>query len=228
MCGRFTLRTPLNVLIEQFELSETTPLLPRFNIAPTQPIAVVRQSGGKETRQLCLLRWGLIPAWAKEPSIGARLINARAETVGEKPAFRSAFKSRRCLIPADGYYEWKKIGGRKQPYHIRLEDERPFALAGLWERWEGGESGTPLETCTIITTAANAATAPIHDRMPAILPEEEYSLWLDPGVQDRQMLARLLRPFDSQPMGSVPVSTHVNNARNDDPRCVATQPDLFH
>ena len=155
--------------------------MPRFNIAPTQSVAVVRQSGGKETRQLCLLRWGLIPAWAKDPSIGARLINARAETVAEKPAFRSAFKSRRCLIPADGYYEWKKTGSRKQPYYLRLQDERPFALAGLWDRWNGGGKDAPLETCTIITTEANEITCPIHDRMPAILAEDDYSAVARPG-----------------------------------------------
>lgn len=227
MCGRFTLRTPLNVLIEQFELAEAASLRPRFNIAPTQTVAVVRQPSGTSARHLSLLRWGLVPAWAQDLRIGARLINARAETVAEKPAFRAAFKSRRCLIPADGYYEWQKTGARKQPYFIRLQDDRPFALAGLWERWSGSEGDPPLETCTIITTAANGTTASIHDRMPAILAQDDYSLWLDPDLQDRPALEQLLRPFDAQPMCAIAVSTHVNNVRHDDARCVAAQPPLF-
>ena len=229
MCGRFTLRTPTNILVEQFRLGSAPQLALRFNIAPTQPVAVVRQSPEDSQRHLSLLRWGLIPAWAKDASIGARMINARAESVAEKPAFRSAFKRRRCLVPADGYYEWQKIGSRKQPHYIRMRDDRPFAFAGLWEQWRGeeGQDAQLLETCTIITTESNELSRPIHDRMPVILDTEDYGLWLDPEVEDRGRLERLLRPFESAKMVADPVSTYVNNVRNDDTKCIAIQRELF-
>jgi len=230
MCGRFTLRTPSNVLLEQFLLSVEPELAPRYNIAPTQPVAVVRLDPHREGRQLAMLRWGLIPSWAKDPAMGNRMINARGETVAEKPAFRSAFKRRRCLVLADGYYEWQKRGREKQPYHIRLRDDRPFAFAGLWETWKGVADGPltgPIESCTIITMAANELTREIHDRMPVILHPKDHDLWLDPAVQDRDRLTPLLRPFDSDRMIAEPVSSHVNNPRNDDPRCVAVQRPLF-
>jgi putative SOS response-associated peptidase YedK len=178
---------------------------------------------------LTLLSWGLIPAWAKDPAMGRRMINARAETVAEKPAFRSAFRRRRCLIAADGYYEWRKTGKTKQPYYIRLKDERLFAFAGLWESWTGPDhsDSQPLETCTIITTRANELSQPIHDRMPAILRESDYDLWLDPAEQDRDRLTPLLEPYDSDLMIADPVSTLVNNPRNDKPGCIEIQKELF-
>jgi putative SOS response-associated peptidase YedK len=164
MCGRFTLRTPLSVLIDQFEINLGMEIqLPlRFNAAPTQDIPVVRLTDGG--RELTLMRWGLIPSWSKEANSGTLLINARSETAAEKPAYRSAFKSRRCLIPADGFFEWQKVGKAKQPYYFQLADGKPFAFAGLWEKWK------EIESCTILTTAANELVAPLHDRMPMPLP----------------------------------------------------------
>ena len=222
MCGRFTLRTPLNRLVEQFLFDlQPTDLPLRFNIAPTQPVSAVRVLDPERGRQFASLRWGLIPSWAKERSIANQLINARCETVAEKPSFRSAFRQRRCLILADGYYEWKKLGtgGQKQPYYIRMRDERPFALAGLWEIWQD-QDGTRLETCTVITTTANELTCAIHPRMPVILAAEDYTSWLDPQTADRDTLMHLLRPFDSTAMEAYPISSLVNNPRHDFPDCV--------
>ncbi len=217
MCGRFTLRTPANLLVERFMLDSTPDLAPRYNIAPTQDVAVVRATP-EAGRQLALLRWGLIPSWAKDPKIGNRMINARGESVAEKPSFRSAFKRRRCLVLADGYYEWRKIGKAKQPYWIRMQDERPFGLAGLWETWRGGDD--IVESCTIITTSANELTKQIHDRMPVILDDGDYELWLDPSVQDRQLVEPLLRPYDDGEMTFDPVSTVVNSPKNDRAECI--------
>jgi putative SOS response-associated peptidase YedK len=224
MCGRFTLRTPATVLTQQLLLDlgvEETPVdwEPRYNIAPTQSVAAVREVE-KGLRQFDLLRWGLIPSWAKDPSIGNRTINARAETVAEKPSFRSAFRRRRCLVLADGYFEWRKEGAKKQPYYIRLQDERPFAFAGLWERWTPGDPESTLETCTLITTDANELTREIHDRMPVILSPADYAQWLDPGLDDAKRLLPLLRPFETGPMIATPVSTRVNNPKHDAPDCV--------
>jgi putative SOS response-associated peptidase YedK len=231
MCGRFTLRTPLSTLIQQFQLAESPQVqLPlRFNIAPTQDVAAIRVAAAGGPRQLGLLRWGLIPSWAKDPAMGARMINARAETVSEKPSFRAAFRRRRCLVPADGFYEWKKIGRKKQPYYFRRRDDRPFALAGLWEQWWDNRErdGEPLETCTIITTEANELSQPIHDRMPVILDATDYDLWLDPDAQDKEPLQALLQPYDASQLRADPVSTHVNNVRHDDPQCIEVQPELF-
>ena len=182
---------PGDQIAELFELSEVPELSPRYNIAPTQDVAAVRAADSG--RELVALHWGLIPSWAKERSIGARMINGRSETVAEKPSFRSALKSRRCLIVADGFYEWQKLGARKQPFFIALADRRPFAFAGLWERW-AGEGGEPVESCTILTTTANEAIAPIHDRMPVILDREHHGVWLDRGVTDAAALLPLLRP----------------------------------
>ncbi len=218
MCGRFTLRTPANLLVERFMLDSTPDLAPRYNIAPTQDVAVVRATP-EAGRQLALLRWGLIPSWAKDPKIGNRMINARGESVAEKPSFRSAFKRRRCLVLADGYYEWRKIGKAKQPYWIHMQDERPFGLAGLWETWRGGDDDI-VESCTIITTSANELTKKIHDRMPVILDDADYELWLDPSVQDRQLVEPLLRPYDDGEMTFDPVSTVVNSPKNDRAECI--------
>lgn len=193
------------------------PLQPRFNIAPTQPVAVVRFGPG--ARQLAWLKWGLVPSWARDASIGNRLINARAESVADKPAFRTAFRRRRCLVLADGFYEWRRSGAKKQPFFIRLRDDRPFAFAGLWESWEGADHSS-LETCTILTTGPNELMKPIHDRMPVILASDDYEHWLDPAVQEPEQLAPLLRPYPSDAMLALAVGTHVNNPRNDGPECI--------
>src|SRR5262245_14568313 len=193
MCGRFTLRSSPQAVAEAFGLPEAPDLLPRFNIAPGQPVAVVRQKPQAEGRELALLRWGLIPVWADDPSIGNRLANARSETVATKPSFRRAFRSRGCLVVADGFYEWQRTNGRKQPYIVGLQNDRPFGLAGLWERWE--KVGEPVESCTILTTDANELMQPIHERMPVIFPPDQYGLWLDPRSEDAVKLAKLLRPF---------------------------------
>lgn len=224
MCGRFTLRTPTDRLVEIFALNEALDLPLRFNIAPTQDLAAIR-GDEDDQRHFCLLRWGLVPSWAKDPSIGNRMINARAESVAEKPAFRAAFRRRRCLVPADGYYEWQKQGQKKQPFYIHRRDDLPFAFAGLWENWSGTQP--PLESCTLITTDANELTRPIHDRMPVIIAPENYREWLDPRNNDVQRLQALLRPYAEDELQADPVSTYVNNPRNEGPQCIAVQKDLF-
>ena len=218
MCGRFTLRSSGESVAEAFGLPEVPDLLPRFNIAPGQPVAVVRQMPQAQDRQLAYLRWGLIPAWVDDPSIEDRLANARSETAATKPSFRRAFRSRRCLVVADGFYEWRRADGRKQPYFVGLQGDRPFGLAGLWERWDKG--GEPVESCTILTTDANELMQPIHARMPVILPPEQYGLLLDPRSQDTEKLAKLLRSFPSEGMLAYRVSALVNNPKNDVPQCV--------
>jgi putative SOS response-associated peptidase YedK len=185
----------------------------RYNVAPTQSVPIVRAKDS--TREMVLVRWGLIPSWAKDANIGYRLINATADTVATKPSFRSAFKKRRCLIPADGFYERQKLkDGGKQPYLVRLNGEEGFAFAGLWETWTNPEKGEEVESCTILTTAANEPMKPIHDRLPVILPEEAYTTWLDKPD------AGLLQPFPAEKMEAAPVSTYVNNPRNQGPKCI--------
>jgi putative SOS response-associated peptidase YedK len=220
MCGRFTLSSPPSVLARLFLLDqEPQQLAPRFNIAPTQKVAAVRGSEEPGHRRLDLLQWGLIPSWSKDPKIGSRMINARAETVAERPAFRAAFRRRRCLIAADGFYEWVRRGPRKQPYHIRMRDGSPFGFAGLWERWQGPE-GDPIESCTVLTTTPNELLKPLHDRMPVILAPGDHAAWLDPDQHEPGPLRPLLRPFDPAAMEAYPVSLRVNNPGNDDPRCI--------
>jgi putative SOS response-associated peptidase YedK len=222
MCGRYTLRVSPAELAEIFATLNEIEWAPRYNIAPTQTVVAVRQNERGEGRELAPLRWGLIPSWAKDMKIGSSLINARADTVAEKPAFRHAFKKKRCLIPVDGFYEWQAIPGQKakQPFHIRLRDAPVFAFAGLWEQWTDPE-GKPVETSTIITTDANEAMRPVHDRMPIILDPADYDKWLDRNLQDTDVLQQLLKPFLAERMRLVPVSTLVNSPRNEDPRCVA-------
>lgn len=217
MCGRFSQSLRSEAIAEAFQLIEAPDWQPRYNIAPTQmiPAIVAAESGN---RQFKPLRWGLIPSWSKDPTIGAKLINARSETVAEKPSFRSAFKQRRCLILADGFYEWRKQSGKKQPFYFRLENGSPFAFAGLWERWDSEDSR--LETCTILTTEANQTVAQVHDRMPVILKADSYDRWLDPS-QPPALLQELLRPYDSDLMTAYPVSLSVNSPRNDTPDCTA-------
>ncbi|MEW6337912.1 MAG: SOS response-associated peptidase [Acidobacteriota bacterium] len=218
MCGRFTMVTPGQIIAEAFGLGDVPELAPRYNIAPSQQVAVVRDAA-RAGRELGLLRWGLIPPWAKDRSFGVRMINARAETVMEKPAFRAAFRARRCLIVADGFYEWQKLGDRKRPHHIRMADGRPFGFAGLWESWTGAD-GQTVESCAIVTTTPNEVLAPIHDRMPAIVEPESYAAWLDPTQRDAAVLAGILRPYAAGAMVATPVSLVVNNPANDAPECI--------
>ena len=217
MCGRYNLITDAQALADFFSLSNSLALKPRYNIAPSQEIPAVRQIGA--ARELALLRWGLIPHWAKEEKIGYRMINARAETVAEKPSYRTAFRQRRCLIPATGFFEWKRVNGGKQPYNIRIVEGNLFAFAGLWEHWKGGD-GKVVESCTILVTDANEVIRPIHDRMPVILDPDDYRTWLDPGLHDPAKLKPLLRPCPSEWIEYYPVSRRVGNPANDDPECV--------
>lgn len=223
MCGRFALISPGEVLIKQFDLASSqtsisSAVAPRYNIAPTQPVLAVRLTPDTEERELAFLQWGLIPSWSKDIKIGSRLINARSETVAEKPSFRAAFKRRRCLIPADGYYEWQRQGNGKQPIYIHSRDGAPFALAGLWETWHSAD-GSMIDSCTILTTEPNELMAPIHNRMPVILEQPDYSMWLHPGDSPDDA-HHLLRPYPSEKMAAYPVSMLVNNPRNDSPDCI--------
>ncbi|MDT8436467.1 MAG: SOS response-associated peptidase [Gemmatimonadota bacterium] len=236
MCGRFTLATPAAEWAALFELGDVPEFAPRWNIAPTQDVAAVRvvprADGGADPaeREVARLRWGLVPHWAKEVDpLGRALINARSETAAEKPSFRDPFRARRCLVVADGFYEWGPgTGGRKQPYWIGLAGGGPFGFAGLWDRWEV-EPGTVLETCAILTTGANEALRPLHDRMPVILPPAEHRTWLDPAAETG-VLEEALRPLPPDAVTFHPVSTRVNHVGNDDPECAAplrTQRELF-
>jgi putative SOS response-associated peptidase YedK len=245
MCGRFTLRTPMTVLVEQFQLNldaaRQLPLFePRYNIAPTQDVVAVRVEPASGERQAAMLRWGLIPSWSKDPPGGPPMINARGESVAEKPSFRTALRRRRCLIPADGFYEWQQPGaagsasagrGKKQPYYIHFRDDRPFAFAGLWESWTAKDSRPPdrltIESCAIVTTSASHALASLHDRMPVILAPGDYQLWLDPAVEDPAAVTHLLAPNNDEDIIAEPVSTHVNRVANDDPQCIQVQRALF-
>ncbi len=207
----------MQLLVRQFRLDVSVPLRPRYNIAPTQDAPAVRTTPDGQ-RELVMLRWGLVPSWADDLAIGNRMINARGETVAEKPSFRTALKKRRCVVVADGYYEWQKVGKRKQPYLFHFADDRVFALAGLWERWSKGS--VPVETCTIITTTPSRLAATVHDRMPAILDGAAIDMWLDPDVTDAAALTGFLRPFDDEQLAADAVSTLVNSPANEDPRCV--------
>jgi putative SOS response-associated peptidase YedK len=217
MCGRYTMTTPAERLAEEFGFKDSSAELPQsYNVAPTQGVAAVLEEGGG--RHLEVLRWGLIPPWADDPQIGSRMINARSETAPDKPSFRRAFRERRCLIPADGFYEWQRTNGAKQPFYIHMEDGRPFAFAGLWESWGRGGEGE-IRTCTILTTAANAVVGEIHERMPVIVAPDAYDVWLDPS-SERDELTGLLAPYPEDEMEAYPVSRFVNSPSNNDPRCV--------
>ena len=216
MCGRYTLKTPASVLTELFDIEEApSSVTPSYNIAPTQRVATVLSENGK--RKLEMLRWGLVPSWADDPEIGNRMINARAETVAEKPSYRKAFRKSRCLVLADGFYEWQKTESSKQPFHIRMKDESPFAFAGLWESWDNGEE---IRSCTIITTNANDLVGEVHNRMPVILQLEDYEMWLDPDFDEREPLTSLLKPFPADVMEAYPVSRRVNKPSNNEPGCI--------
>ena len=219
MCGRFTLHTSREDLQLAFEGFVFPDVEPRYNIAPTLDILVVRGDGAREVTEA---RWGLIPQWAKDPRIGSRMINARAETLSEKSAFREAFRKRRCLVVADGFYEWRKEqDGRKTPVYIQLDTGKPFAFAGLWDRWHP-PSGDSVTSCTIITTKANRLVASIHDRMPVILPPSAYDPWLDSDTDEPEILNGLLVPFPDASMSLRPVTPYVNSARNEGKGCIAS------
>ncbi len=238
MCGRFTLRTPLGKLVQQFCLTSVPDVAPRYNIAPTQDVAAVRIADAERSRhtpcavsgdgtrsvpttaarELVMLRWGLIPPWADDPRVGSRSINARSETADTKPLFREPLRRRRCLILADGFYEWQAAGRVKQPYYIHAPNDRPFAFAGLWERWR--HQGQVIESCTILTTDANERLAPLHDRMPVILRPCDYELWLDPAVGEVERLKPLLVPCPNDTLTLHAVGADVNRPSNDGPACI--------
>jgi putative SOS response-associated peptidase YedK len=218
MCGRYTLKSRADIIAETFGVPVPATLPERFNIAPSLQVLAIREQAGSHQRELVALQWGLVPFWADDPEIGSKMTNARSETAATKPAFRASFRSRRCLIVADGFYEWQPRNGTKQPYYIRLKSGRPFGMGGLWERWE--KHGEPLETCTILTCDANESMLAIHDRMPVVIPPESFDIWLDPDIHDPGRLARLLRPFHPDEMTAYPVSTLVNNVRNDSAACI--------
>jgi putative SOS response-associated peptidase YedK len=211
MCGRYAQRTDPKSLAKEFKAAEVPGVEPRYNIAPTQDVLAVYES--PDGREMTFYKWGLVPSWAKDVSVGAKLINARSETVTEKPSFREAFKKRRCIIPADGFYEWRREGSRKQPYFFRMRDERPFGFAGLWERWEG-EGGRAINSCAILTTEANDVLRPVHDRMPVILHPEDYELWLGAGLRELDLVKEVLRPYPAEEMVGHPVSAAINSPRN--------------
>ena len=224
MCGRFTLSTPGEKWTDLFdvELGRTT-TLPRYNIAPSQEVLAVRQRRGGAGRELVSLRWGLIPAWANDPRIANRLINARAESLAQKPAFRDAYRDRRCLLVADGFYEWQGKTGTRRPHYYRLGDGGVFGMAALWERWNppapsAGTPPGPVETCTIVTTEANGLVRLVHDRMPLILSPRDHQLWL--GARDLKELTGLLTPFPANWLVSYPVGSFVNDANHDGPACI--------
>jgi len=218
MCGRYQLSRRKQVVKEHFAASGDEEWSPRYNIAPTQPVPVIRQNPREPVRELSLVRWGLIPSWAKDSSVAARMINARSESASTKPAFRDALKSRRCLVPADAFYEWSRTGKAKQPYCFEVNEGALFAFAGIWDRWKD-PNGKTVETCSILTTTPNAVTSAIHNRMPVILNPDGYDLWLDPGMQNVAAASELLRPCDARLMRCYPVSTRINHVSNDDEKC---------
>ena len=219
MCGRYRLSRRKQLVEEYFDTAPwEEDWNPRFNIAPTQPVPVIRQHPKEAVRQLSVMKWGLIPHWAKDPSIATSTINAKSETAATKPAFRDPLRFRRCLIPADGFYEWKRTVKAKQPFCFEIKDGELFAFAGLWDGWKDA-SGNWIKTCSILTTTPNALTATIHDRMPVILDRESYAFWLDPGMQNVAAISELLKPYDASRMQLYPVSSRVNHVTNDDEEC---------
>jgi putative SOS response-associated peptidase YedK len=222
MCGRYTLHTPIEALMRLFNFENTVALSPRYNIPPSLPVLCVRNDPEMETggRQGALLKWGLVPSWAKEASIGNRMINARSETAHEKPSFKSSLKKRRCLIPADGFYEWRKAttGKGKEPVYIFPKDGRPLAFAGIWSRWERGEA--PLETCAILTMEAEGPIAEVHHRMPVILPEKAQALWMDADLEDPAMLQSVFSTDPAKDLSFHVVSKRVNKAGTEGPELI--------
>ena len=233
MCGRYRLSRRKQIIEEHFDsVSGDEDWSPRYNIAPTQPVPVIRQNPKEPRRELSLMRWGLIPSWSKDMSDAALRINARSETSATKPAFRDPLTSRRCLVPGDGFYEWMRTGKTKQPYCFEVNDGELFAFAGLWDRWKD-PSGQWIRSCAILTTTPNAVTSAVHDRMPVIIDRADYDLWLDPGMTNVEVVSEMLKPYDARMMRCYPVSTRINHVANDDPECsarvelTATQTGLF-
>jgi putative SOS response-associated peptidase YedK len=219
MCGRYRLSRRKQIIEEHFDsISGEEDWIPRYNVAPTQPVPIIRQNPKGPRRQMSLVRWGLIPSWAKDASGSAQMMNARSETAATKPAFRDALAGRRCLVPADGFYEWLQRGKTKQPYCFEVNDGELFAFAGIWERWKD-PSGRWIKSCSILTTTPNAVTSSVHDRMPVILDRADYDLWLDPGMKNVDALPKMLKPYDARTMRSFPVSSRVNHVVNDDAEC---------
>jgi len=219
MCGRFALKAPPADIARQFGVDAVPELAPRYNIAPTQDILIIR-TDAQARLEAVQVKWGLLPSWAKDISMAAKLANARGETVAEKPAFRSAFRRMRCLVPADGFYEWEATPAGKQPWFLRLKSQAPLAFAGLWEHWQAPD-GTPLETATIITTDANELVRPVHDRMPVILPPADWAAWL--GAQTKaDDLKALLKPLSADLMERYRVSRRVSSTRNEGEECIKT------
>jgi len=222
MCGRYRLSRRKQIIEEQFDTADwQDDWSPRYNIAPTQTIPVIRQHPKEPVRQISTMRWGLIrliPHWAKDASGAARTINARSETAATKPAFRDPLKFRRCLIPADAFYEWSRTANGKQPFCFEVNEGELFAFAGLWDGWKNAE-GQWVRTCSILTTTPNAVTATVHDRMPVILDRESYDLWLDPGMQNVAAISELLKPYEARLMRCYPVSSRINHVGNDDEDC---------
>jgi putative SOS response-associated peptidase YedK len=222
MCGRYAFFSPSEAVKRIFSLEGVPELEPRYNVAPTQAVAAVR-AGEEGRRDFVMLHWGLVPRWAKERAIGNRMINARAESVAEKPAFRDAFRKRRCLVLADGWYEWQVAPGGKRPWFVRLKDGRPFAFAGLWERWKDPANGAMLESCTIVTTDASESLRKIHERMPVVLGEADWDRWLDTAFSDADKLLELLVPFDPKSLEAWPVSREVNAPKNEGPALIVPE-----
>ena len=218
MCGRFSLRGDPRVIADEFEVDEIPEIPRRFNIAPTTPIASIRVDAHTAKRELTFMRWGLVPAWADDPKIGARMINARCETIDEKNSFKHPFKRKRCLVIADGFYEWQTTELGKRPFFIHKTDDRPFGFAAIWDHW--GRDGGEFESAAIITTDPNALMKPIHDRMPVILGREDYAAWLDPNWNDVASLKALLRACSPDGWEAYPVASVVNNPRNDVGACI--------
>jgi putative SOS response-associated peptidase YedK len=232
MCGRYRLSRRKQLIEEHFDtVFDESEWTSRYNIAPTQPVPVIRQNPTQPRRELSLMRWGLIPLWSKDMSGAAMMISARSETAATKPAFRDPLANRRCLIPADGFYEWQRSGKAKQPYCFEVNDGALFAFAGLWDRWKD-PSGQWIKSCSILTTTPNTVTSFIHERMPVILDPDCYDLWLDPGLHDMRAVSDMLRPYDARMMRCYPVSHRVNHVVNDDAACserveIRSQPGLF-
>jgi putative SOS response-associated peptidase YedK len=220
VCNRYRLTHSKQHLAERFQASDEIEDRPRYNIAPTQPVVTVRKEHDRKTRKFTTMRWGLIPFWAKDMSIGTRTLNARSETVTTTPAFRQSILTKRCLIPADGFYEWQKMGSVKQPYCFEVSEGDVFAFAGLWDQWKSPD-GQVIESCTILTTTPNSLVADMHDRMPVIVAPDKYDLWLDPDVNDFEAIRDILRPYDANLMRRYPVSRKLNNSKIDDAESAA-------
>lgn len=226
MCGRFVLISSAEALASAFGIEDPPALAPRYNIAPGQPVLTVHQDPAGRRRG-GLIHWGLVPAWSRERPAGASLINARAETAADKPSFRLPFRRRRCVVPADGFYEWSPAGAARQPWFIHRRDRRPFAIAGLWDRWYD-PGGNALESCALLTTAANSFMAPLHSRMPVILDAETIGPWLDPDEHRVEHLAMLLKPVPDDLLAAYAVNRRVNDPRHDDPACLEPAPSECH